>query len=201
MSNDLMTKLALSRKIMERHNEIPRNSSGGASISTPQVQSFEVPQSTYNIPQDIVSENIPSKQQSIDISTPDRILNSKLPDEIKKLMIENPIDKPTMSTTNNFLSDEIIEGAQKLMGTKKPQINENTPQRQNQGQNVSGIDMNVLKQMVRDTVRDTVRDVVREELKSSGFITESESKTNERLQFRVGKHIFEGVVTKIKKTQ
>jgi hypothetical protein len=112
-------------------------------------------------------------------------------------MIENPIDKPTMSTTNNFLSDEIIEGAQKLMGTKKPQINENTPQRQNQGQNVSGIDMNVLKQMVRDTVRD----VVREELKSSGFITESESKTNERLQFRVGKHIFEGVVTKIKKTQ
>jgi hypothetical protein len=146
-----------------------------------------------------VSENIPSKQQSIDISTPDRILNSKLPDEIKKLMIENPIDKPTMSTTNNFLSDEIIEGAQKLMGTKKPQINENTPQRQNQGQNVSGIDMNVLKQMVRDTVRDTVRDVVREELKSSGFITESESKTNERLQFRVGKHIFEGVVTKIKK--
>jgi hypothetical protein len=55
--------------------------------------------------------------------------------------------------------------------------------------------------MVRDTVRDTVRDVVREELKSSGFITESESKTNERLQFRVGKHIFEGVVTKIKKIQ
>jgi hypothetical protein len=201
MSNDLMTKLALSKKIMERHNEIPRNSSGGSSISTPQVQSFEVPQSTYNIPQDIVSESIPSIQQSIDISTPDRILNSKLPDEIKKLMIENPIDKPTMSTTNNFLSDEIIESAQKLMGTKKPQINENTPQRQNQGQNVSGIDMNVLKQMVRDTVRDTVRDVVREELKSSGFITESESKTNERLQFRVGKHIFEGVVTKIKKTQ
>jgi hypothetical protein len=197
MSNDLMTKLALSRKIMERHNEIPRNSSGDASISTPQVQLFEVPQSTYNIPQDIVSENIPSKQQSIDISTPDRILNSKLPDEIKKLMIENPIDKPTMSTTNNFLSDEIIEGAQKLMGTKKPQINENTSQRQNQGQNVSGIDINNLKQMVRDTVRD----VVREELKSSGFITESESKTNERLQFRVGKHIFEGVVTKIKKTQ
>ena len=192
-----MTKLALSRKIMERHNEIPRNSSGDASISTPQVQLFEVPQSTYNIPQDIVSENIPSKQQSIDISTPDRILNSKLPDEIKKLMIENPIDKPTMSTTNNFLSDEIIEGAQKLMGTKKPQINENTSQRQNQGQNVSGIDINNLKQMVRDTVRD----VVREELKSSGFITESESKTNERLQFRVGKHIFEGVVTKIKKTQ
>ena len=51
--------------------------------------------------------------------------------------------------------------------------------------------------MVRDVVRDTVRDVVREELKSSGVISETTS--NDSLQLKVGSHIFEGKVTKIKK--
>jgi hypothetical protein len=53
--------------------------------------------------------------------------------------------------------------------------------------------------MIRDVVRDTVRDVVREELQNSGMITESENKTNEVLSLRVGKHVFEGKVLKIKK--
>ena len=58
-----------------------------------------------------------------------------------------------------------------------------------------------LKQMIRDVVRDTVRDVVREELQSAGMIMEGNTKTNESLQLRVGKHVFEGKVTKIKKVK
>jgi hypothetical protein len=202
MNTDLMTKLALSKKIMDRHNEIPRSPNGGTPSSiTPQIQSFDVPQASYNIPQDMVSESTSFKPQSIENATPDRILNSKLPDEIKKLMIENPIEKPKMVQTSDFLSNDIIEGAQKLMGTKKAQNKETDTQRQNQGQTVSEIDMNLLKTMIRDTVRDTVRDVVREELQKSGIIVESETKTNDSLQLRVGKHIFEGKVTKIKKVQ
>jgi DNA topoisomerase VI subunit B len=81
------------------------------------------------------------------------------------------------------------------MGTNQKQ------QSQPQTQNFSGIDMNSLKQMIRDTVRDTVRDVVREELSKSGMLTESESKSNDSLQMRVGKHVFEGKITKIKKVQ
>ena len=78
-----------------------------------------------------------------------------------------------------------------------------TPKKQNQPQsnNASGIDMNALKTMIRDTVRDTVRDVVREELSKSGMIVENEQKTNEQLTLKVGKHLFEGRVTKIKKIQ
>lgn len=199
MSTDLMTKLALSKKIMDRHNEIPRNTNGAVSTSTssPQIQSFDTPQASYNIPQEIMSEGITNTQPISENVTPDRILNSKLPDEIKKLMIENPIDKPKMVQTSDFLSNEIIEGAQKLMGTEKKQQN----QGQNKGQSVPDIDMNALKQMIRDTVRDTVRDVVREELQKSGVIVENETKTNDSLQLKVGKHIFEGKVTKIKKLQ
>jgi hypothetical protein len=43
--------------------------------------------------------------------------------------------------------------------------------------------------------------VVREELSKSGMIVENEQKTNEQLTLKVGKHLFEGRVTKIKKIQ
>lgn len=196
MSNDLMAKLALSKKIMDRHQEIPRgNASGTPNYNTPMVENYEAIPATYNIPQEYASESSLSEVRQPELPTQDRILNSKLPDEIKQLMIENPIAQASLPGTTNVLSNEIIEGAQKLMGT--------TPKKQTQPQsnNSSGFDMNTLKTMIRDTVRDTVRDVVREELSKSGMIVENEQKTNEFLSLKVGKHLFEGKVTKIKKIQ
>ncbi len=196
MSNDLMAKLALSKKIMDRHQEIPRgNASGTPNYNTPMVENYEAIPATYNIPQEYASESSLSEVRQPELPTQDRILNSKLPDEIKQLMIENPIAQASLPGTTNVLSNEIIEGAQKLMGT--------TPKKQTQPQsnNSFGFDMNTLKTMIRDTVRDTVRDVVREELSKSGMIVENEQKTNEFLSLKVGKHLFEGKVTKIKKIQ
>ena len=196
MSNDLMAKLALSKKIMDRHQEIPRgNASGTPNYNTPMVENYEAIPATYNIPQEYASESSLSEVRQPELPTQDRILNSKLPDEIKQLMIENPIAQASLPGTTNVLSNEIIEGAQKLMGT--------TPKKQTQPQsnNSFGFDMNTLKTIIRDTVRDTVRDVVREELSKSGMIVENEQKTNEFLSLKVGKHLFEGKVTKIKKIQ
>ncbi len=196
MSNDLMTKLAISKKIMDKHQEISRgNANGTTNYNAPMVENYEAVPATYNIPQEYASETSLSEVRQPELPTQDRILNSKLPDEIKKLMIENPIVQASLPGTTNILSNEIIEGAQKLMGT--------TPKKQIQPQsnNTSGIDMNALKIMIRDTVRDTVRDVVREELSKSGMIVENEQRTNEQLTLKVGKHLFEGRVTKIKKIQ
>ena len=198
MSNDLMAKLAISKKIMDKHQEISRgNANGTVNYNAPMVENYEAVPATYNIPQEYAAETTLSEVSQPELPTQDRILNSKLPDEIKKLMIENPIAQASLPGTTNVLSNEIIEGAQKLMGT--------TPKKQNQPQpqsnNASGIDMNALKTMIRDTVRDTVRDVVREELSKSGMIVENEQKTNEQLTLKVGKHLFEGRVTKIKKIQ
>ena len=196
MSNDLMAKLAISKKIMDKHQEISRgNANGTVNYNAPMVESYEAVPATYNIPQEYAAETTLSEVSQPELPTQDRILNSKLPDEIKRLMIENPIAQASLPGTTNILSNEIIEGAQKLMGT--------TPKKQNQPQsnNASGIDMNALKTMIRDTVRDTVRDVVREELSKSGMIVENEQKTNEQLTLKVGKHLFEGKVTKIKKIQ
>jgi len=183
-----MQKLAMSKKIMEVQDRIPR---GQATGQLPMNENVN-----YNIPQDMVQQPVPQQmptQQTPQPVTEDRITNSKLPDEIKRLMLEHPIEQPNFGGGGPVLSDEIIEGATRLMGNNKQKVNEVTTNNQPQ------INNNDLKQMIRDVVRDTVRDVVREELQNSGMITESENKTNETLSLRVGKHIFEGKVLKIKK--
>lgn len=192
---ELMNRLAISKKIMDKHNEIPRNGTeSNTQMSSPQVQSFAPIPATYNIPESYEPQQVATQQMGP--PTQDRILNSKLPEEIKKLMMEHPIEKPSIpGTTTSVLSEDVIKGAQKLMGTNYK------PQEQPKGQNIPGLDMNMFKTMIRDIVRDTVRDVVREELQKSGMITESENKTNDSLQIKVGKHIFEGKVTKIKKVE
>ena len=191
MSNDLMQKLAISKKIMDRHNEVPR---GMSQNNLPLNENVN-----YNIPQQM--EKQPQIQNTITTKpiNENAVLNSKLPDEIKKLMIENPIVQPQLNGAT--LSDELIEGAARLMNDNRiPQ----TGPLQNEGNTIytntsSSTNNNDLKQMIRDVVRDTVRDVVREELQNSGLISESTQQTNETLSLRVGKHIFEGKVLKIKK--
>jgi len=187
--NDLMQKLALSKKIMDKHNDVPRGQNQMPMIN-------ENVNANYNIPDGVL--DTPRQQPKIQetISTKpinqDAVMNSKLPDEIKKLMIENPIAQPQLNGPT--LSDEIIEGAARLMGN---QNNKDTIINESYKSN----DNSDLKQMIRDVVRDTVRDVVKEELQNAGLLSESTQKTNETLSLRVGKHIFEGRVLKIKKVK
>lgn len=195
--SDLMQKLALSKKIMDVQDRIPRGQAqGGLPVMD------DVPAANYNIPQEMMAESQMPVQQPSQMrpASTDMIKGSKLPDEIKKLMIEHPITQPSFGSGGAVLSDDIVEGAARLMGRQKNEspIQSNTPQRQPQSQNV--FETTELKQMIRDVVRDTVRDVVKEELRSAGIISEGK-KVNDILQLRVGSHIFEGKVTKIKKVQ
>jgi hypothetical protein len=204
-NEDLMQRLAVSKKIMDKHTEIKR---GDARQVTPMVENFEPAQGVYNIPEEILGESQTQKTHH-DPSTPlskDKILNSRLPDEIKRLMIEQPIVQPNSIGGGAVLSDDIIEGAQRLMG-KNNKISE-IPQQVSNGETVirnnqtsSNINIGEIKSMIRDVVRDTVRDVVREELKDAGMIVESTQDTNEVIQFKVGQHLFIGRVTKIKKLE
>jgi hypothetical protein len=96
-ANDLMQRLAVSKKIMDKHTEIKR---GTAQFPTnTNLQEFETPQASYNIPQEFLSETTTSTTKNFDPTKPldeSRIMNSKLPDEIKKLMIEQPIVQPNI---------------------------------------------------------------------------------------------------------
>jgi DUF917 family protein len=55
----------------------------------------------------------------------------------------------------------------------------------------SGINYKLIKQMINEAVT--------EALHENGLITESSEKSNEIFTFKIGKHVFEGKVTKIKK--
>ena len=199
--SDLMQKLAISKKIMDVHNNIQR---GTASPSMPMVENFDTPAASYNIPQEYLSE-VQTQKPSYDPSQPldeVRIKNSKLPDEIKKLMIEQPIIQPNSMGGGSVISDDIIEGAQRLMNlnsTKQTPTTETTQRTQPKSNESSNINLSEMKSMLRDVVRDTVRDVVREELQEAGMLVESTSKSNDTIQFKVGSHLFIGRVTQVKK--
>jgi len=189
---DLINKLMISKKIMERHNEIGRGSvTQPTSFNTPQVDEFQPVNGNYNIPQEFLSENEVKMQTNVSQGTSEeRIKNSKLPDEIKRLMLEHPIEQPTSYNGSATLSNELVEKASRLMGTNQTQTQKSVAPQKTQTVNAS-----INYDEVRNIVRETVEDV----LKENGLLVESTTRSNETFKFRVGNHIFEGKVTNIKK--
>jgi len=205
---DLMQRLAVSKKIMEKSENIKGgNGLDTRKINMPQLDDFQPAQASYNIPQEFLSEQSTTSSKTFhDPTKPleeDRILNSKLPDEIKRLMIEQPIVQPSSTNGTAQISEEVIQGAQRLMNMNKTPNTQTETRKQpiTENKQQSNYDVSDLKNIIRDVVRDTVRDVVREELKEAGMLVESTQNSNEVIQFKVGQHLFVGTVTKIKKLQ
>jgi hypothetical protein len=213
--NDLMTKLMTAKQIMSKHNEIGR---GGVPVnvnnSAPLVEEFKVPQATYNLPDEYMGESLTmGHMQNDNVNTPylseeamsknihkmpqqasqDRILQSKLPDSIKQLMMEHPIAQPDSPLSGGSgISNELAEKAARLMNLKgKSNETQSTQQRPQQPSQIPA--SSDLKSMIQEAVREV--------LSENGLITESVTKTNDVFSFRVGSHIFEGKVTKIKKVK
>ena len=203
---DLIQKLMISKKIMDKHNQTPRSGDniGNVNMSSPELQTFNTPKANYNIPSDVVmsesqmaqpllSEAAIPKQGGGEMSE-DKILNSRLPDEIKKLMIEHPIQQP--NSTGPTLSNDLIERASQLMNneTGNSNVSQSNPKEISQPQSQS-------QSQIPNNFREVLKEVVTEVLTDSGIISESSSKSNESFSFKVGKHIFEGKVVKIRKTK
>jgi hypothetical protein len=125
----------------------------------------------------------------------DAIKNSKLPDDIKRLMMEHPIAQPQQQEAT--LSNDLIERATRLMKqdksgyvpeSAKPKSQSESPQ---QILSSEKINYKLIQKMINEAVKDA--------LSENGLIAESTEKSNEIFSFKVGKHVFEGKVTKIKK--
>ncbi len=194
MTDDFIKKLMISKQIMDKHNEIPRGASQGTlnenlgMSNNIDVYSPEPIAAKYNIPQEYV-ESKPVVQSPPPVMTEDRIKNSKLPDAIKDLMLKHPIKQP--DSYSPMLSEDVIERASRLMNQNKT-ITQSASTPKNNYQNVQTQNSN-------SDIKKIVKEVLEELLTEHGIISESEQKTEETFQFRVGKHIFEGRVTKIKK--
>ena len=198
---ELLQRLMISKKIMEKHDNIDRgqarNITSQESYSSPMVESYDAIPATYNLPQEFLEEQRPVQQVNNQAPLQDRISNSKLPDEIKRLMMEHPIQQPNMGMgTNTVLSNELIEKASRLMNTnpKGDVMNESRTKRQVQSQ-PSQPTSSLSAQQIKDIVRETMEEVLSE----NGLLVESESKSGEMFKFRVGQHLFEGKVLKVKK--
>ena len=187
---ELIEKLMISKKIMDKHNNMGRGQSQGNELTSPMVEEFTPIKGQYNLPQDLLSESeLPTNRMSSETPTEDRIYNSKLPDEIKRLMIEHPIQQPNMGASNgSVLSNELIEKASRLMNTNSKGDLVQQPRKQQVSESTSNGD---LKKIIRETMEEV--------LKENGLLTESESKSNELFRFRVGDHIFEGKIVRVKK--
>lgn len=202
--SDLIQKLMISKQIMDKHNQTPRGGMPSMdSYSSPEVESYEPTKAKYNIPQEFLQESqsnepylssIPKTPTIPQAMTKDRVMSSNLPDEIKRLMIEHPIEVPNSMGGGTTLSNELVEKAARLMNTDARGNQPSQPKQriQEQSQNQTpNFNMKELKSMLRE--------VVEEVLQENGILSESEQKSNEVFSFKVGKHIFEGKVTKIKK--
>ena len=202
--SDLMSRLAASKAIMDSPKFGKSNSGMGGGLPPTSLQDFDMPQAKYNIPQEFLQESPQPNQpylselprvntKPVGNPTVDAIKNSKLPDEIKKLMMEHPISQPQQQTVST-LSDDLIEKASRLMKkndsgyvpeSAKPK------QVQQQTQSNSSIDYKLIKKMINEAVNVA--------LQENGLLIESTENSKEVFSFKVGKHIFEGKVTKIKK--
>jgi hypothetical protein len=162
------------------------------------LENFEPVNAKYNLPNDILTESQPIRQTNSEAPTEDRILNSKLPEEIKRLMLEYPIQQPSSMNGSSILSDDLVEKASRLMNvdasgknTKNTQTKKVVEETVSRRQSSSQTNTSDLKKMLKE--------VVTEVLSENGLLTESEKNSNEVFKFRVGQHIFEGKLTKIKK--
>lgn len=189
-----MQKLMVSKQIMDRHNDMDRGVTPKKSNQQQLVREYDetpIP-STYNIPEEYLSSSPQTPKASTAVITEDRIKNSKLPDAIKRLMMEHPIQQAQQYQAT--ISDDIIEKAARLMGNRKETVVENKTQPQPQPSNGGiGLSANDIRKIVRETVEEV--------LTENGLMVESTQKSNEIMTIKVGKHIFEGKISKVKKLQ
>jgi len=205
--NDLMSRLVASKAIMDNPKFTKSRNTMNDGLPPTSLQDFDVPNAKYNIPQEFLQES-PSMSQPylselpkvntkpVGVPSVDAIKSSKLPDEIKRLMIEHPIAQAQQQGGGATLSDDLIERASRLMKNENsnnyiPESVKPKAQQQTQTQPTSQIDYKLIKKMIREAVD--------EALQENGLMVESSEKANEMLSFKVGKHLFEGKVTKIKK--
>lgn len=172
MSNRLAEILSKSKAVMqkteENHGSTNMNSGGGNMFSS---QEKEIP----NLTENYINNNRKTSTNSVAPQN-GRYRNlekSKMPDFIKQAMIENPIDIPE-TPYHTFELDDVAELVNESVPTQQP-MTQTTPK---------NVDVNNIRQIVREEIEDVVRSVVEEYLDKS-LVTED-------IKIKIGDTIFGG---------
>jgi hypothetical protein len=180
-SNDLMMKLVQAKKVM--------NKVDGGNYERGHVNEAMLTSS----PEDLMNnQQLPQQSPTKQMAMPsvDRIQNSKLPDAIKKAMIENPIQQISL---NDTLDMDFLKGAKRLMEQEGVGKKQSQPKQTIVNNN---IDMNAIAVLIENTVRKVMDEKLNQILTAS-----TTSSINENLVLKVGDSIFKGKITGVNKAK
>jgi|TARA_R110001583_G_scaffold79358_5_gene214403 hypothetical protein len=190
------------------------------------IKEFKTPRATYNIP-DNITNSPSSAPPTTSMPKPinmkphaglneERINKSNLPPEIKKLMIDNPIQDPASAggatlnddfinkVSEKMKSDEFSVGAMRSASNNSvsppppPQRGNYIPPKQKvEDSPIPVISENFNTGLDYQSLKEVIKECVQEVITENGINIE-ESNINENLQLRVGNKIFLGNIKKVK---
>ena len=124
-----------------------------------------------------------------------KIMESKLPDVIKKAMIDTPIPQISL---NDSLSLDFVKNTKKLMEAEGFRVN-NTTNKSIQSNNDGSL-MKELTPLIENIVRKTVTEIL--DSKLNQILTAQQTLSiNENLVLKVGDSIFKGKITGVNKSK
>jgi hypothetical protein len=127
----------------------------------------------------------------------DRINQSKLPDAIKRAMIESPIPQMNQISLNDTLDMDFVKGAKRLMEQEGVVTKKQQPQQRQSSTPIgANIDMNAIAVLIENTVRK-----VMDEKLNQILTAQTTSTINENLVLKVGDSIFKGKITGVNKAK
>jgi len=189
---ELMQRLAGAKKVM---NKVETGDYVTGNIDESALISDDV--TDYDLADKMLSENAepvinttPVNSVNMDV---EKINNSKLPESIKRAMIENPI---TQISLNDTLDMDFVKKTKQLMesegvSTKSPG---RLPQRQVQKPTSSVVNINELATLLTPIIENIVRKVMDEKLNQI-LTAQTTSTINKNLVLKVGDTIFKGKIT------
>lgn len=207
-SNDLMKKLAQAKKVMNKVNtgnfktgqvneQILLSNPEDLNISN--LQQYNQP---YHLTENMVDGEISNYGDAsrFNVNKPldiERVNKSKLPDNIKKAMIEHPIAQHEISLSDG-IDMKIIQGAKRLMEQDNPSVKKKTIQEQRpvQQSQVSNDTLNTLIPIMENIIRKVMDE------KLNQILTAQQTQSiNENLILKVGDSIFKGKITGVNKSK
>lgn len=183
--NDLMMKLVQAKKVM---NKVETGSFERGNVNETVLRSDpEELSAQYNQQPQV-------RQQEYQQSNVNRIMESKLPDAIKKAMIENPINQISLTDS---LDLNFIEKTKRLMESEGVSTKKSPSKQQGSSQSYNSND---LIPIIENIVRKTVTEIL--DAKLNQILTAQQTLSiNENLVLKVGDSIFKGKITGVNKSK
>ena len=183
-SNVLMHKLVQAKKVM--------NKVDGGNYQRGQVDESILRSAPEDVMNNTQMQSNPSSQRPVSTPNVNQIQNSKLPEAIKRAMIENPIPQISL---NDTLDMDFVKGAKRLM--EQEGVSTKPSQSKQTNTNIgSNIDMNAIAVLIENTVRKVMDEKLNQILTAS-----QTSSINENLVLKVGDSIFKGKITGVNKAK